>query len=236
VQVVEQFLTRSCSSSGYLWPINKRLAQTSRLPRACHYEKMTRRVNCVERRLAITYIVSATATFGIGCVAIAATTGALFASAAPNPLGGKQVEIIDDYIVVHSPTTEVVVDTSLVAAEVAAAASAGRATLARSVSAAPTTAAPAPATIAEPTPTEAPAPAPSAEQVSAPAPAPAPAPKSAPAPSPAPAPTPEPEPEDQPPHTTVAPAPPSPTVRPPIPPGCKEPEWDHGRWKCDGDD
>ncbi|MEP7203668.1 MAG: hypothetical protein ABI894_13725 [Ilumatobacteraceae bacterium] len=177
----------------------------------------------MERRLAITYIVSATATFGIGCVAIAVTAGGLFASAAPNPGGGKQVEIVDDYVVVHSPTTAVVVDTSAAVVEAAE-----RATLARAATAAPSIAATAPATVVAPEVTE-------ATEATEVAPAPGPAARSAQAPAPAPAPPhqAEPEPQDDHPATTTAPS--SPATRPPVPGGCKDPEWEHGRWHCDDD-
>src|SRR4051812_46107983 len=62
----------------------------------------------VELRLAIPYIVSATTTFGIACVAIATASGGLFASAASKPSSDTQVEIVDDYIVLHSSTTTLV--------------------------------------------------------------------------------------------------------------------------------
>ena len=80
----------------------------------------------MERRLAVTYIISATTTLGIACVAIAAVGGGLFASAAPQIAGGKQVELIDDYIVVHSETIAGAADlaASAAAAEPATAASA----------------------------------------------------------------------------------------------------------------
>ena len=60
----------------------------------------------MERRLAITYAVSATATLCTASIAIATVSGGLFVSAAPALHAGvKQVELIDDYIVVHSDTT-----------------------------------------------------------------------------------------------------------------------------------
>lgn len=60
----------------------------------------------MERRLAITYAVSATATLCTACVAIATIGGGLFAHAQPSLNGGvKQVETVDDYIVLHSSTT-----------------------------------------------------------------------------------------------------------------------------------
>jgi hypothetical protein len=60
----------------------------------------------LERRLAITYAVSVTATLCTACVAVATVSGGLFVSAAPAmKVGVKQVENIDDYIVVHSATT-----------------------------------------------------------------------------------------------------------------------------------
>ena len=64
----------------------------------------------MERRLAITYIVSATTTFGIACVAFATASGGLFASAASKSPSGTQVEIVDDYIVVRSSTTVATAD------------------------------------------------------------------------------------------------------------------------------
>lgn len=67
-----------------------------------------RKVSPLERRLAITYAVSATATLCTACVAIATVSGGLFANAAPSLNGGvKQVELVDDYIVVHSPATSI---------------------------------------------------------------------------------------------------------------------------------
>ncbi|MGZ6961908.1 MAG: hypothetical protein ACXVLM_19600, partial [Ilumatobacteraceae bacterium] len=65
----------------------------------------------MERRLAITYSVTATTTLGIACLAIAAVGGGLFASAAPRLAGGaKQVELVDDFIVVHTSTTVATTD------------------------------------------------------------------------------------------------------------------------------
>jgi hypothetical protein len=181
----------------------------------------------VERRLAITYIVSATTTFGIACVAIATASGGLFASAEPKPAPGKQ-EIVDDYIVVHSSTTVLAADaadpgavdprpkSALTRAPLPAAAATAAPALAppeavtadAPLSETPPTAAPASAKV----PDEAPAPAPSFESDDEPVPAPAPAATSEPA----------------------APAS-GPAARPPVPPGCHDPEFSHGTWKCDDD-
>lgn len=181
----------------------------------------------MERRLAITYIVSATATFGIGCVAIAVAGGGLFVSAAPKPAGGKQIEVVDDYIVIHSSTT--------VAGDVVVAAGSPRADIARSQ------AVPAPIVAAAPdtTPVAAPEPTAGAPLVAAPTPAPAAAPAPVHAPVAAPAPTPEapeptdppqaPEPRERAPSTTA------PSSRPPVPAGCHDPEYSHGTWHCDDD-
>ena len=49
---------------------------------------------------------SATATLGVAALAFAAVDGGLFVHAAPaTSAGAKTIEIVDDYIVVHSPTT-----------------------------------------------------------------------------------------------------------------------------------
>jgi 2-oxoglutarate dehydrogenase E2 component (dihydrolipoamide succinyltransferase) len=186
----------------------------------------------VERRLAITYIVSATATFGIGCVAIAVAGGGLFVSAAPKPAGGKQIEVVDDYIVIHSSTT--VAGDVVVAPVDPLAAGSPRAALSRSQ------AVPAPIVAAAPdtTPVAAPEPTAGAPLVAAP-PAAAPAPVHAPVA--APAPTPEaPEPTDppqapEPPVRERAPSTTAPSSRPPVPVGCHDPEYDHGTWHCDDD-
>lgn len=193
----------------------------------------------MERRLAITYIVSATTTFGIACVAIATAGGGLFASAAPKPAPGKQVEIIDDYIVVHSSTTVLAADAG---DPTAASATSPKSALTRApLPAAAGTAAPAPAPtvapaeavtadapLSETPPTAAPT---SAQMPEDPAPAPSPEsdepepkPASAPAADPSPAPAREP-----------AAAAPVPAARPPIPPGCHDPEFRNGTWKCDDD-
>lgn len=168
----------------------------------------------MERRLAITYSVSATATLGVACFAIAAVGGGLFASASPKKAaGGKSVEFVDDYIVLHSSTTLAPTDTTLLVdlGNVPAPAPSGSTHVA-SGAAAPIAAAPiAPAPPADSpaaanVPADAPAsgPAPAATDpavpppsASTPAPAPAPAttlpkstttaPKPAPAPAPAPA-------------------------------------------------
>jgi hypothetical protein len=62
----------------------------------------------LERRLAITYALSATATLCTASIAIASVSGGLFAQAAPSLKSGvKQVELVDDYIVVHSPSASI---------------------------------------------------------------------------------------------------------------------------------
>jgi hypothetical protein len=60
----------------------------------------------LEHRLRIAHALSATATLGVAALAFAAVDGGLFAHAAPaTSAGAKTIEIVDDYIVVHSPTT-----------------------------------------------------------------------------------------------------------------------------------
>ena len=187
----------------------------------------------VERRLAITYSVTATTTLGIACLAIAAVGGGLFASAAPRLPGAvKQVEMIDDFIVLHTSTTVATTAAdaapnstegtstplparkppvaALAAAPVPApaTASASPAPDAGTPSAQvpqPQTPAPAPAPKSAPDPTSAPAPAPAPSAAPAPAsaPAPAPAPARAPAPAPAPAPSPTPAPTTPAPKATT---------------------------------
>jgi hypothetical protein len=182
----------------------------------------------VERRLAITYIVSATTTFGIACVAIATASGGLFVSAEPKPGPGKQVEIVDDYIVVHSSTTVLAADTPspksaltraplppsavIAPAPAPAVAPAEAVTADAPLSETPPTAAPASAKVPDEDPAPAPAPSPSAESDDQPEPASAPA-------------------------ITNKPAAPAsgPAARPPVPPGCHDPEFSHGTWKCDDD-
>src|SRR5258706_4659393 len=63
----------------------------------------------VERRLAITYSVTAMTTLGIACIAIATVGGGIFASAAPRLADGgtRQIEYVDDFIVLHTSTTTV---------------------------------------------------------------------------------------------------------------------------------
>ena len=176
----------------------------------------------MERRLAVTYIISATTTLGIACVAIAAVGGGLFASAAPQVAGGKQVELIDDYIVVHSETTA---ETIAGAADLGAAAAA--AVTATAASAGPTAPAdtPAPGAIATAPPQTSAGAAPDAPRSESPAsttpPAPAttagaptPAATAAPSPTAAPAPTAAPTTQPRAPAPTAAPTtqPPAPTV------------------------
>ena len=112
----------------------------------------------MERRLAITYALSATATLCTACVAVATVSGGLFAQAAPSLNAGvKQVELVDDYIVIHSPAkaTPTAPQSALMQAFVA-----------------PSTTIPAPAPTDPPTTVAAPP----AAKVQPPAPAPAPAP------------------------------------------------------------
>ncbi len=61
----------------------------------------------MDHRLRIAHALSATATLGVAAVAFAAVDGGLFVHAAPaTRSGAKMIEIVDDYIVVHSPTTK----------------------------------------------------------------------------------------------------------------------------------
>jgi hypothetical protein len=189
----------------------------------------------VERRLAITYIVSATTTFGVACVAIAAASGGLFASASPKPAAPKQVEIVDNYIVVHSSATTVV---DPAAADTATASVASpRSALVRIPVPAPAAAPPAVASapsiapaevVAVEAPKAAAPPAPAPETVQMPEAVQPPSSEDAPAPARA---------ADPPPTHTSEPAPaaPGPAARPPIPPGCHDPEFRNGTWKCDDD-
>lgn len=60
----------------------------------------------MEHRLRIAHALSATVTLGVAALAFAAVDGGLFVHAAPaTSAGAKTIEIVDDYIVVHSPTT-----------------------------------------------------------------------------------------------------------------------------------
>jgi hypothetical protein len=60
----------------------------------------------LDRRLRISYAATATATLCSACLAAAAISGSFFASAASTLRPGvKQVETVDDYIVVHSSTS-----------------------------------------------------------------------------------------------------------------------------------
>lgn len=106
----------------------------------------------MERRLAITYAVSATATLCTASIAIATLSGGLFVSASPAlHVGAKQMELIDDFIVIHSPDTTTAVtsaDPSLDRSYIIA--PAPESTVA-------TTAAPAPVVVAAQTPSPAPA-------------------------------------------------------------------------------
>jgi len=201
----------------------------------------------VERRLAITYIVSATTTFGIACVAIATASGGLFASAAPKPSSDTQVEIVDDYIVVHSSTTTLVaVDPPVPPGDSGGSGSAsppaarGAAAPAGQLQAlAAPDAAPVPVVLPDApvaSPTEAVVSAASQGEVSEAPSAPQPA---AAAPSSPSVPAATQPPATQAPAPTVAPAPVAPTpttvaaARPPIPDGCVDPRFRNGAWKCD---
>ena len=187
----------------------------------------------MERRLAITYIVSATATFGIGCVAIAAAGGGLFVSAAPKPAEGKQVEVVDDYVVIRSSTTIVAAGDAAIAPldPLATSAVSPPAAISRPLvtstpatgdaAAVPTTHIDAPeATVAGPL-MAAPV-AVRAPVAAEPQPADAPEPPEPPAASlPAPAP--------------AAAAPTTSGGRPPIPDGCDNPQFRNGTWNCNDD-
>jgi hypothetical protein len=174
----------------------------------------------------------------------------LFANAAPVPAGGKQVEIVDDYIVVHTSTTAPLVDPApaTVASDANEATSAlpilrvraPGAAVAPVVPGAVAAGAPAPAqggtTVADPgndaasQPEEVPLAASPAPDAAAEAPASptqaAPA-KTSSLDSSAPSPT----------VAALAPAtPPVVTAaRPPIPDGCVNPRFRSGAWKCDDD-
>lgn len=123
----------------------------------------------MDRRLRITCAVSATATLCTACLAVAATAGGLFAHAAPSRNGGvKQVENVDDYIVVHSSTTVPggeVLSASLIAPQPEAT---DPATTVTTVAPPPDTPAPTPAPTAAPTRQAAPATAAAPEQTAAP--------------------------------------------------------------------
>jgi len=204
----------------------------------------------VERRLAITYIVSATTTLGIGSVAIAVLGGGLFVSAAPIQPGSKQVEVVDDYIVIHSSTTTLVpVDPALLPVDTTAAPASDSAIArvrAPSEAASPdagdaSAAAPAPVDgdASEPVQSPVTAAPPIESPDPAPAPAPTAAPKAAPAPtappeSPSPTAAPAPAPTSAAPTPTTPPAA-APATRPPIPEGCIDPRFRNGTWKCDDD-
>ena len=201
----------------------------------------------MERRLAITYIVSATTTFGVGCVAIAAASGGLFVSAAPKSTGGKQLELVDEYVVLRSSTSVPTIETAaptlditaaLVPASPLAAAIAAK-PVATQAAVSGAAAQPDVTVAALPTPETAPAPAPTPE--SAPTPEPAPATPSAPIPAPAAPTTMAPKP-----ITTTAPPAAVPSGAripndwpankpiPPIPPGCEKPQLeDNGKWNCE---
>jgi hypothetical protein len=172
----------------------------------------------VERRLAITYLVSATTTLGIGSIAIAAASGSRFAGAYASGVGVKRVEMIDEYIVVHSQTTTtIVVDAATVPPDPATELARQSAIL-RSKTPRTTVAASAPvvepAAVPEAAPTGTPPPTRAAEPPEAE----------------------PPEAEDPAPPATTAAAPTTtPIVRPPNPEGCREPELQHGAWECDDD-
>lgn len=186
----------------------------------------------MERRLAITYIVSATATFGFGCVAIAAAGGGLFASAAPKPAGGKQIEVVDDYVVIHSSTT-VLALSDVAIAPLEPSADSPRWAISRSGTA------PSPASGGAAVPEAAQAsdtPEPGANSPLSIGPTATPAPAAEPAPT---ASEPDPPQSTQPaatnPPAPAAPSSAAPAARPPIPDGCDNPRFASGTWQCDDD-
>lgn len=202
----------------------------------------------MERRLAITYIVAATTTFGVACFTIAIAGGGLFASAAsPRPAGVKQVEIIDDYIVIHSSSTTIAPTdpAAVVPVEIAAAPTPALhpAPAARS-QVTPTPAVPAPSAVPELAPSVEPHPATEESPATlTPAPVAEPLVTNAPAASPAPSPAPSaPVTPSAPPAAAPAAVPPpttppttAPAARPPIPEGCIDPRFRNGTWRCDDD-
>jgi hypothetical protein len=190
----------------------------------------------VERRLAITYSVSAVAILAASCFTSAALSGGFSVGAAPRFAGGTKIERVDDYIVVHSSTTMApdTTDASLSVEPSPLGSGASAATVAQTGRVRPPGQVPSPPSTpdaAVDTPTVPPIPAlapvvpaparpvpptPDAEPPPVPTPAPAPPSAAAPAPAPTPAPTAVPAP-------TPAPAPqPPPTVAPagsPVPAG-----------------
>ncbi len=202
----------------------------------------------MERRLAITYIVSATTTFGVACVTIAIAGGGLFASAAaPQAAGANQIEVVDDYIVIHSSSTALAtIDTTLVPVDLGPApAPASRSQIApASAPAAAPAAGESP--VSEVTPNLDPHPAQPEDAVAPSEPAPSPTPEapaapavsSAPAPSPSATVTPNDPPAAEPPAPAPTPTTPpttAPAARPPIPEGCRDPRFRNGTWRCDDD-
>lgn len=159
----------------------------------------------MERRLAITYSITATVTLGIACFAFAAVGGGLFADAVPELTGeGKSVEFIDDYIVLHSSSTLAPDLTAFVGVDSVPAPAPAGDTPRAAAQADGSTAAPGPVALAPAAPD-----APAAATLDAPSnqgPAPTPAQAAAPAPPPAPLPVPAPAPAP-PMTTTVAPKP-----------------------------
>lgn len=205
----------------------------------------------MERRLAITYSVSATATLGLACVAFAAVGGGIFVSAAPKLNGeGKSVEFIDEYIVLHSSTTLAPIETTAVLdagslpAPAPAAASGAAPRASAPVAASPDlVAAPAaqPDTLAAAAPDTVSAPAAPSPEAAAPPPEPSPSPAAATTAPQATTPLPKPTPTTTAPSSSTLPRGakipkdwPAGRPIPPIPPGCKEPQLeDNGVWNCD---
>lgn len=94
----------------------------------------------MERRLKVVLAFAASTTLASACLAIAAIEGGIFATASPPSAGGvHEIELVDDYIVVHSSTSAA--DTTLVTATIAVALPAPPTTIAAATTPArPTTA------------------------------------------------------------------------------------------------
>jgi len=183
----------------------------------------------VKRRLTLTYLLSAATTCGLGCVAILATTQPYSPHVeALESFSGNGVEVLNEYVVVHSPapstvappaTTSTTTSPPLVADDPLA----NSVDLAvtspptRDIAAASTEPVVAADHPAEPTgpaePVEPADPTPPAQSEPA---AVRPSPPAAPEPTAS--------------SDTAAPA-----ERPPIPEGCIEPEFRNGEWQCDDD-
>ena len=119
----------------------------------------------MEHRLRIAHALSATATLGVAALAFAAVDGGLFAHAAPaTSAGSKTIEIVDDYIVVHSPTTTAPAPTTTEVTEAVIEAARLAAIAPVRTAAAPLVVAAPPVATPAPTPAQAPAPAPSDDE------------------------------------------------------------------------